>query len=353
MDTHARPGSERLSDYDFELPPDLVAQEPPDRRDSSRLLHLQRAGGPVGHHRFSDLPHLLEPGDLLVLNDTRVVPVRVPARRASGARLDVLLLEHAGAGVWSAFVGGGARVKSGETVDLAGAPARIERPAGPGEPWRVDVGGLDVATHLRAVGRAPLPPYIRRDRGPDARDAVDLERYQTIYAQAPGAVAAPTAGLHFTDAVFAAVAARGVETARVTLHVGAGTFLPVKCERLDEHRMHVEHYTVSDAAADAVAQTRARGGRVVAVGTTSLRALEAAAAGGRLAARSGTTDLFIRPGYRFAAVDALLTNFHLPKSTLLMLVAAMVGRQRLHEVYALAIRERYRFFSYGDAMLIT
>jgi len=297
----------------------------------------------------------LREGDLLVINDTRVLPRRLAARRRTGAQLDILLLEEERAGTWTALIKGAQRVKSGETILLGESevPGVLRRGRSAEEPFLLEVGDLDVGTFLEMEGRAPLPPYIRRDGRRDMRDDRDRERYQTIYARRPGAVAAPTAGLHFTPAVLKALEEKGIEQTSITLHVGPGTFLPVKTVRIEDHRMHAEVFEVSEAAVEAVRRTRERGGRVIAVGTTSLRALESAVdESGHLRPTRRSTDLYIYPGYTFRIIDGLLTNFHLPRSTLIMLVAALAGLERIQTAYAEAVRERYRFYSYGDAMLI-
>ncbi len=335
-----------LSDFDFALPPELIAQVPAPERTQSRLLHVD--GDRLTDLVFRDLPALLAPGDLLVMNDTRVIKARVFATKASGGRAE-LMIERVtgGAEAWAQVRASHAPTIGGRLLLPGGAQARVEarddrffllafEGTGPLHEW------------LERHGEVPLPPYIGRHA-----EAVDDARYQTVYARAPGAVAAPTAGLHFDDALFAALAERGVGRAFVTLHVGAGTFLPVQSEDLARHRMHTEWYTLPDATVDAIAATRARGGRVVAVGTTSLRALESAArSSGGLRGGAAETSLFITPGYRFQVVDRLITNFHLPRSTLLMLVSAFTGFAAIRTAYAHAIQERYRFFSYGDALLL-
>jgi S-adenosylmethionine:tRNA ribosyltransferase-isomerase len=348
----------RTDDFDYELPEDLVAQEPPVRREDARLLVLGRATGAVSHRRITDLPELLRPGDLLVVNDTRVLPARLFAKRATGGQVEVFLLAASAEapGAWTALVRAGGTLRDGEevTLDCGDGRIRLLRRVEPGT-WLVDGAGADVATLMARAGHMPLPPYIRRGRT-DAREAADRDRYQTVFASKPGAVAAPTAGLHLTDAVFARLAERGVATARVTLHVGLGTFKPIETDDIERHAMHEERYEVPAATADAVRRTRAAGGRIVAVGTTSVRTLEAAAAAspdGVPAAGAGATSLYITPGREFRVVDAMLTNFHQPRSTLLVLVAAFAGRERILAAYREAIRERYRFFSYGDAMLIS
>ncbi len=347
----------RAADLDFDLPPELIAQEPAARREDARLLLLARATGEVRHAHVPDLVGELRAGDLLVVNDTRVLPARLLGRRASGGRVELLLVAPVpahGDDAWEALVRCGGALQAGEAVTLPGDDTLVlvTRPAGG---RAVVCGGTAPLPELmRRSGRLPLPPYIRRDDA-DARDALDRERYQTVYAERPGAIAAPTAGLHLTQPLLDAVRARGVGFARVTLHVGPGTFLPVRADDFDAHVMHAERFDVPEATAAAIRATRAAGGRVVAVGTTTVRALEAAAAAsadGLPQAGAAETALFIRPGHTFRAVDALWTNFHLPRSTLLCLVAAFAGRERVLAAYRTAVAARYRFFSYGDAMLI-
>lgn len=341
-------------DFDYELPAERIAQHPARRRDESRLLVLHRDSGAIEHRRFRDMPECLAPGDLVVLNDTRVLPARLVGQRATGGRVEVLLVAPEGE-VWRAMLKGSARVKLGERLTFEGGaltatfygrlPDGLVRLAFP-----MSHGELMAA--LQRVGRAPLPPYIKRPCGDDPDRDGDIERYQTTYAQKPGAVAAPTAGLHFTPEVFAALDARGIRRTTLTLHVGLGTFKPVTAQRIEDHVMHAEWFDLPAAAAHAVAKTRAAGRRVVAVGTTVTRVLEAAARLPQWAAASGWTDLFIIPGFEFRVVDALITNFHLPRSTLLMLVAAFSGRERVLAAYEEAKSHGYRFYSYGDAMLI-
>jgi len=336
----------RLSDFDYELPAELIAKVPTATRSASRLLHVD--GMRRENMRFTDLPSRLSPGDLLVFNDTRVINARVFGEKATGGRAELLIERIVGEREAWAQVRASHAPRIDSMLHFAdGARARVlERDdrfyhlafehTGPLLDW------------LERHGEIPLPPYI--DRRADSSDA---ERYQTIYARAPGAVAAPTAGLHFDDALLGAIEGRGVSRAFVTLHVGAGTFQPVHHEELDRHRMHEEAYTLPQATIDAIGLTRSRGGRVVAVGTTTLRALESAArARGGLAAGAATTRLFITPGDEFRVVDRLVTNFHLPRSTLLMLVSAFAGYETIRAAYAHAIAARYRFFSYGDAMLL-
>jgi S-adenosylmethionine:tRNA ribosyltransferase-isomerase len=346
----AAPRGSRTSDYDFELPEPLIAQTPLARRDESRLMVVDRSAGTVTHRTFSDLPSLMAPGDALVLNTTRVFRARLLGRRESGAPAEVLLLRAVGDdGTFEAMVHPGGKLKPGRIVTVA-------------DDFRIEILGVtdrrtrlvrlltdgDAMAAVERHGHVPLPPYIHRADAP-----TDVDRYQTVYARERGSVAAPTAGLHFTPELLDAVAARGVRRVDVVLHVGAGTFKPVEVEDPAQHVMHEEWYRVSDDAAAAINATRASGGRVWAVGTTSARTLESAADDdGTVRAESRDTALFIRPGYRFRVVDRLITNFHLPRSTLLMLVAALAGYDLAMRAYAIAVAERYRFYSYGDAMVI-
>ena len=335
----------QLSDFDYDLPEELIAQRPCARRGDSRLLHLPANGEPVDR-RFGELPGLLRRGDLLVFNDTRVMPARLYGRKVTGGQVEILIERVVGADRALAHVRASKSPKPGGALTIGEWRLRvIERQEGLFL-LQIEMGG-DFHALMAAHGHMPLPPYIRREDAPE-----DETRYQTVYARRPGAVAAPTAGLHFDEAMLERLEAMGVETARVTLHVGAGTFQPVRVENLDEHVMHSEWLEVDEAVCEQVSRTRARGGRVVAVGTTSVRSLESAAADGELQPFRGDTRLFIRPGYRFRIVDVLLTNFHLPKSTLLMLVSAFAGHQRVMAAYRHAVARRYRFFSYGDAMLL-
>jgi S-adenosylmethionine:tRNA ribosyltransferase-isomerase len=312
---------------------------------------LPRGDGAPRHAVFRELPELLAAGDLLVVNRSRVFPARLLGRRASGGQAEVLLLERLAGELWLALVRPGRRLRPGDTVEAGTLTVRIEsdgRDADGRRRVRLLARAGSVEQAIEREGHTPLPPYIRRPDRP-----ADRERYQTVYAREPGSVAAPTAGLHFSQGVLARLTERGIERAEVVLHVGPGTFRPVTSERVEEHRVPAEAFAVPPEAAAAVARARARGGRVVAVGTTSVRALEAAVdASGRVAAREGRTELVVLPGHRFRAVDALLTNFHLPRSSLLLLVCAFAGRERVLAAYAEAIREGYRFYSYGDAMLI-
>ena len=341
----------QLADFDFDLPEGLIATRPVHPRSAARLLVA--AGDTIVDRQMTDLPDILRPGDLLVLNDTRVIPARLSGLRRRGeaaARIEVTLLAPRADGAWEALVKPLRKLRAGEVIAFApGFHAVFEGRAGDAAVLRFNLAGAAFDAALDAAGQMPLPPYIAAQRPPDAADRED---YQTIWATRPGAVAAPTASLHFDAPLMAALAARGVGTTRVTLHVGAGTFLPVKVDDIAQHRMHEEWGEVSAAAAAAIAATRAAGGRVIAVGTTALRVIESAAAGGAIAPFRGMTGIFIRPGYRFRVTDGLVTNFHLPKSTLLMLVSALMGVERIRAVYAHAIAGRYRFFSYGDASLL-
>jgi len=335
-----------LSDYDYTLPPELVAQAPAARRRDSRLLHV--GPGALADLTFADLPRLLNPGDLVVFNDTRVIRARFFGRRTSGGRVELLLERIVADDEAWVQLRASHPPRPGGVIDLSGG-ARAEVLARDDRFFHLRFEGTGpLSAWLERNGEVPLPPYITH-----AADADDAERYQTVYARHPGAVAAPTAGLHFDDALLAALDERGIERAFVTLHVGSGTFQPVQVEDLRAHRMHHERYDIPRATAEAVERARGRGGRVTAVGTTSLRALEAATQGdGLIREGAAETDLFILPGYRFRVVNRLLTNFHLPRSTLLMLVSAFAGYERIRAAYAHAIAARYRFFSYGDAMLL-
>ncbi len=337
----------KLSDFDYELPPALIAQFPAGERTASRLLHLDGRSGELADRQFRDLPDLVKAGDVLVMNDTRVIKARLTGRKASGGQVEVLIervLDHARV---LAQVSASKTPRAGSRLLLAhGAIAEVLGRAGEFFELRF-IDCTDVFALLECAGSVPLPPYITHEA-----DAGDAARYQTVYAQTPGAVAAPTAGLHFDEALLATLRARGVRLGWITLHVGAGTFQPVRVENLAEHTMHAEWYALPQATVDAIAGAQAAGGKVIAVGTTSLRALESAAADGGLRAGSAETRLFIVPGYRFRIVDRLITNFHLPRSTLMMLVAAFAGMDNIRRAYAHAVKERYRFFSYGDAMLL-
>ncbi len=341
--------SELLSDYDYELPPEAIADEPAPVRSASRLLSLDQSSGSIRHQRFTDLPGLLDPKDLLVFNDTRVIRARLHGRKTSGGKVEVLIERIPEARRALAQVraskspGAGGRLLFGDSGEEVEAEV-----LGRNEDLFELRFDEDVAGVLERIGEVPLPPYIRRQA-----TATDAERYQTVYASRDGAVAAPTAGLHFDDKLFERIAAGGVRSAFITLHIGAGTFQPVREEQIGKHRMHSEYVDVPQAACDAINACRKRGGRVVAVGTTVVRALESAAVGGRFGRYRGDTDIFIFPGFEFRVVDAMITNFHLPRSSLLMLVSAFCGsRETLLGAYREAIAEGYRFYSYGDAMWV-
>jgi S-adenosylmethionine:tRNA ribosyltransferase-isomerase len=339
------------SEFDFALPPERIAQYPARPRDAARLLHVARSG--LHDRSVRDLSELLRAGDILVANDTRVIPAQLAARRGA-ARVGITLDRPVADGTWHALARNARRLHPGDRLDFDGAEdltAEIRtRDADGGVTVAFNVGGEAFGDALRRAGALALPPYIHRPAGPTAQDASD---YQTVFATQDGAVAAPTAGLHFTPVLLAALAERGVLRTTVTLHVGAGTFLPLRSDDLDLHRMHPERGAVSQAAAAAINAARAAGGRIVAVGTTSLRLLETATDGAGVARSfSGETDLFIRPGHTFHSADLLLTNFHLPRSTLFVLVCAFAGHARMHDAYAHAIAAGYRFYSYGDATLL-
>lgn len=335
-----------ISDFDFELPEQLIAQHPPEERGNSRLL-VALPGMPPQDKMFADLPMWLEPGDVLVFNNTKVIKARLFGQKASGGKIEALvervLDEHRAL----AHIRASKSPKPGAELWFEGGiKAVMEERQGELFCLRFE-GGPNVYELLEQHGHLPLPPYIEHAAG-----ANDDSRYQTVYAKEQGAVAAPTAGLHFTEAMLAGLAAKGVEMAEVTLHVGAGTFQPVRVDNIAEHKMHSEWYEVSETTVEKIRQARQAGHRVWSVGTTSMRALESAARSGVLQAGQGDTDIFITPGYRFKVVDRLITNFHLPKSTLLMLVSAFSGIQHIRDIYVHAIREQYRFFSYGDAMIL-
>lgn len=347
------PDGSRVADYDYELPGHRIARYPAERRDESRLLVVPRGEGAFRHLRFREVVDLVEPGDVVVVNESKVLPARLLGRKPTGAQAEVLLLRPATGcddpKIWEALVRPGGKLKPGRTVDIADdlRVDIVDSAPGGGRLVRLVCPG-SVEDALDRHGVMPLPPYIDRDA-----EALDRERYQTVYARVPGSVAAPTAGLHFTPEVLAALEARGVIRAAVTLHVGIGTFRPVEVEDPADHELHYEGYEVSEGAAEAVNAARRAGGRVWAVGTTAVRTLEAVADDqGVIHAGAGSTDLFIRPPYRFKAVDCLLTNFHLPRSTLLMLVAALGGYHQVMAAYHEAVAGAYRFYSYGDAMAV-
>jgi S-adenosylmethionine:tRNA ribosyltransferase-isomerase len=339
----------RRADFHYDLPEELIAQAPLGDRSASRLLVVDGAAARWRDARFADLPGLLRRGDLLVFNDTRVIPARAFGRKVSGGRVELLVERLVGERAVLGQIRASKSPAAGVQLHFdGGATATVAARTGRDRELFELIFDRPVLAWLEQFGCMPLPPYIRR-----AADAADRSRYQTVYSRAPGAVAAPTAGLHFDAPLFAQLAAAGIETAMVTLHVGAGTFQPVRAEDPRRHQLHAERLRVNEAACEAVAAARARGGRIVAVGTTVVRSLETAAAGGTLAPFEGETDLFILPGFHFRVVDALVTNFHLPESSLLMLVCAFAGSDTVLGAYRHAVTSRYRFFSYGDAMFLT
>ena len=338
----------KKSDFYYELPPERIAQTPLERRDASRLMVLGRESGEVTHRHFYDLPELLRPGDCLVLNDSRVLPARLFGTRESGGFVEVLLLRELEAGKWECLTRPGRKTRPGVSLSFGGGvlTGLVTDTSNDGKrivQFQYDGIFLEV---LERLGRVPLPPYIKAE-------LEDKERYQTVYARDPGSAAAPTAGLHFTDALLEKIRARGVHVCYVTLHVGLGTFRPVQEEEITDHTMHEEFCVIPEETARVINETKRRGGRVVCVGTTSCRTLESfAAADGTVEAQSGWTNIFIYPGYRFKCMDALVTNFHLPESTLIMLVSAFAGREHVLAAYEAAVAQGYRFFSFGDAMFI-
>ncbi len=337
------------SDFYYSLPEELIAQTPLERRDASRLLTLDRSSGGIGHEHFYDLPGLLRPGDCLVLNDSRVLPARLFGETVTGAVIEVVLLRDLGEGRWECLTRPGRRTKAGTRIVFAGGELRgtvLEAVEGGNRIIEFEYSGIFLET-LERIGTMPLPPYIRERLS-------DPERYQTVYSRESGSAAAPTAGLHFTEELIKRLEGRGVGICFVTLHVGLGTFRPVKVKNFTDHNMHAEYCEISQKTAEMITKTRADGGRVICVGTTSCRTLESfAKEDGALEKSSGWTDIFIYPGYRFRVTDGLITNFHLPESTLIMLVSAFAGRECVLDAYEQAVREGYRFFSFGDAMFIS
>ncbi|BCU81324.1 S-adenosylmethionine:tRNA ribosyltransferase-isomerase [Polycladomyces abyssicola] len=340
-----------VSMFDFDLPEELIAQKPNPERSASRLMVLHRDTGEVEHKRFPDLLDYLQPGDVLVLNDTRVRPSRlIGVKEETGAKIELLLLKPLGNDRWEALVKPAKRVKQGTVITFGDgrltAVCEGESEVAGGRLFRLQYDSDDVESLLEELGQMPLPPYIREQLD-------DPERYQTVFSRVVGSAAAPTAGLHFTPALLERIEEKGVHIAYITLHVGLGTFRPVTAEKVEDHQMHAEYYEVSEETAEIIRRARAEGGRIFAVGTTTVRTLETVASRfGEIRATSGWTDIFIYPGFRFRAVDAMVTNFHLPKSTLIMLVSAFASREQVLAAYREAVRERYRFFSFGDAMLI-
>jgi S-adenosylmethionine:tRNA ribosyltransferase-isomerase len=339
-----------IDDFDYPLPEELIAQEPLPQRDASRLLVLDRSAEGFSHRTFTDLPELLRPGDLLVVNDAKVIPARLIGRKvATGGKVELVLtlpLGDPGGTTWRCIGQASKAIRPGMLLDFDGLEAEVLAAPGDGA-YDVRFDSQSLQADLERVGRVPLPPYIHREA-----TGADRDRYQTIFARKPGAAAAPTAGLHFTEHLLGELERRGIQRAKITLYVGAGTFLPVRTHEVEKHHMHAERFSVPAETVEAIARTKRVGGRVVAVGTTAARALESASATGELHAGDGVSELFIYPGFQFHVIDALVTNFHLPKSTLLLLVSALAGWDRIHAAYLEAVERRYRFFSYGDAMLI-
>ena len=343
-----------ISDFDYELPQELIAQYPQQKRDEARLLTIDRATGQISHRKFFDILDYLNPGDCLVMNDSKVIPARLHGiKKGTGAKVEVLLIKRKENDVWESMVKPGKKLKPGTTIVFSDEPDRL---------FEADV--LDYSEdgtrllkfrcdgefhdRLEELGNIPLPPYIDR-----AAEELDKKMYQTVYCREEGSVASPTAGLHFTEELIEKVRAAGVNTAYLTLHVGIGTFRPVKTESVEEHHMHFEEYHISEEAAELINRTKAEGGRIISVGTTSTRTMESAVnEDGVLVSGSGSTDIFIYPGYEFKIVDSLITNFHLPKSTLLMLISALYEREKILDIYKEAVKLKYHFFSYGDAMFI-
>jgi S-adenosylmethionine:tRNA ribosyltransferase-isomerase len=347
----------QTNSLNYDLPEELIAQQPAVVRSESRLLVLDRSSGAVEDRKFSDIEHFLHPGDCLVLNDTKVLPARFFARRKTGGKLEGLFLELLDENRWQVMLKGAGKVKLSEKIylkDKTGTDyieAQLCEKAGEGRCVLEVESDDDLQTVLERIGFTPLPPYIKRDCD-ISQDEIDRARYQTVYADNGGAVAAPTAGLHFTNELIKRLKDKGVGFAFVTLHVGAGTFKPVSAEKLEEHKIHSERFIIDRANANKINNTRGSGGRIIAVGTTSVRVLESSAANGRVEPAAGSTELFIMPGYEFRIVDGIVTNFHLPRSTLLALVGAFAGLDNILAAYRHAVEKRYRFYSYGDAMFI-
>ncbi len=339
----------KRTDFSYQLPKELIAQTPSVRRDGSRLMCLDRFSGKTGHHHFYELPKLLRPGDCLVINDSRVLPARLLGKRSTGGAVEVVLLSDKGKGVWECLTRPGRKTHTGAHLifgegELTGTV--VGEAEGGNRLIQFGYEGIFLEL-LERLGRMPLPPYIREE-------LKDAERYQTVYSRDPGSAAAPTAGLHFTENLMREIEGIGAAIVNVTLHVGLGTFRPVKAENIEDHEMHAEYCVISKETSDAVTKARAEGNRVIAVGTTSCRTLESRCADdGSLSEFAGWTNIFIYPGYEFKCIDGLITNFHLPESTLIMLVSALAGREHVLEAYGEAVRERYRFFSFGDAMFIS
>jgi S-adenosylmethionine:tRNA ribosyltransferase-isomerase len=340
-----------VKDFTFHLPQDLIARHPKAERDGSRLLLLDRTSESLSEDTFSNLPEYLQPGDLLVMNDTRVIPARLFGRKPSGGKVEIFLLRRLGGIIesWECLLKSSKKFREDQELLLETGMTAVVRSRTAGENWLIEFSGTEpFDVWLEREGHIPLPPYLQRD---DSLD--DRERYQTVVARQPGAVAAPTAGLHFTQELLNRLAAKGIETVFVTLHTGLGTFQPVRVERVEDHQIHSERFAIPPETAAAINRTKAAGGRVIAVGTTSARTLEySAQQAGHVVSGSGEADIFIYPGYRFKVIDALITNFHLPESTLLMLVSALAGKDFILKAYQEAVSRGFRFYSYGDAMFI-
>ena len=336
------------ADFHFDLPPELIAAYPAEKRSGSRLMHLNAATGEIAHYQFQDLPGLLLPDDLMVFNNTRVIRARLFGARETGGRVEILVERVLGDSEVLAQVRSSKPLREGVRIRLDGSEYLLTCKGRQDSFYHLVFPDPGVDSILEELGHIPLPPYIQRQD-----EALDEGRYQTVYARHKGAVAAPTAGLHFDEAILAAIDEKGVERVEVTLHVGAGTFQPLRVDELEQHQMHCEWFEIGAEAAGRINAQKKAGGRVLAVGTTSVRSLESSAKSGEVQAFQGETDIFIYPGYEFQVVDAMLTNFHLPESTLIMLVSAFAGREQVLHAYEVAVREGYRFFSYGDAMLVT
>ncbi|MBO8166101.1 MAG: tRNA preQ1(34) S-adenosylmethionine ribosyltransferase-isomerase QueA [Kosmotoga sp.] len=336
----------RTADFDFELPEKLIAQEPVLPRDQCRLLVVRRDSNQFEHRKFYEIKEFLSESDLLVLNDSRVIPARLYGRKSTGAKVEVLLIERIQNGTWKAIVKPGSKIKKGSTLVFDELSCKVVEHL-PDSTRVLEFNEPGAEETIKKIGKMPIPPYIKKyPKNP--------ELYQTVYAKAEGSVAAPTAGLHFTKELLSELQASGVNITYITLHVGLGTFRPVKVDKIENHKMHSEFYTISEKSVKKISETRQKGGKVIAVGTTVVRTLEAVAAenAGNLIAKSGYTDIFIYPPFKFNVVDGIITNFHLPRSTLLMLVSAFAGREKILNAYREAVKERYRFFSFGDACMI-
>ena len=343
----------KLSDFDYELDESLIAQMPSQKRDNSRLMHLIRNNNQIEHRHFYDIVNLLDENDFLVLNNTKVIPARIYGKKATGANIEIFLLKEVEPKVWEVLLKPAKRVKIDDIIDCSGKlQAKLLEKDDETCKMKLDYEG-NIYAVLDEIGQIPLPPYIERRMSSDELKKLDYERYQTVFAKNEGSVAAPTAGLHFTKEILQKLKDKGIGVAELTLNVGLGTFRPVKCENILEHKMHSEEFCITKEAADAINKAKSQGKNIVAVGTTSVRTLETAMQKfGEIKECNDSSELFIYPGYKFKIVDKIITNFHLPKSTLLMLVSAFAGKEFIFEAYRQAVKEKYRFFSYGDCMLI-